>query len=80
MEEVPEEAIQEAEAETGATVDAEAGPVPGRHDHEGVTGEDDTLRTHLEDIHGLEVPLRMSSSTQAGLHDRLHDDTGAADD
>ncbi len=70
MDEVPEEAIQDVEA-----VQTSAG-----HDHEGVTGENGTLRAHLEEVHQLEVPSEMSASTHAGLHDRLHDDTAAADD
>lgn len=74
MEEVPEEAIQEVEAATD-TVDTSA-----EHDHQGVTAEDGILRSHLEEVHGLEVPSGMSASTQGGLHDRLHDDTAAFDD
>ncbi len=70
MDEVPEEAIEEAEG---------GGAISGHH-HEGVTGEDGTLRRHLADVHRLEVPPGMSASTQDGLHDRLHDDTEAADD
>ncbi len=70
MEEVPEEAIQEVEGEPEVTA----------HDHEGIAGEDGTLRRHLEGVHRLEVPPQMSPSTQSGLHDRLHDETRAADD
>ena len=70
MDEVPEEAIQAVEAEG----------TPGGHDHTGVTGEDGTLRGHLEEIHQLDVPSGMSPSTQTGLHDRLHDESGAVDD
>ncbi len=70
MDEVPEEAIQHAEGMPAST----------GHDHEGVTGEDGTLRDHLEQVHRLEVPSEMSASTQDGLHDRLHDDTAAVDD
>jgi hypothetical protein len=85
MDEVPEEAIQEVEAGRTSTGPTSAGPTssgPTRagHDHEGVTGEDGTLRAHLEEVHQLEVPPRMSASTQAGLHDRVHDDTAAVDD
>ena len=69
MKEVPDEAIEEAEAE----------PATALHGHEGVTGEDGTLRAHLVDVHHIDVPLRMSASTQSGLHDRLHHDTAAAD-
>ncbi len=70
VDEVPEQAIHEAEA---------AGTGAG-HDHTGVTGEDGSLRAHLEQVHQLEIPSGMSASTQAGLHDRVHDDTAAADD
>ncbi len=70
MEEVPEEAIQEVEGEPEVTA----------HDHEGITGEDGTLGRHLQGVHRIDVPARMSPSTQSGLHDRLHDETGAADD
>ena len=70
MEEVPEEAIEDAEGRPGVA----------DHDHEGVSGEDGTLLDHLQQVHQLEVPSGMSASTQDGLHDRLHDDTAAADD
>ncbi|MDP8992633.1 MAG: hypothetical protein M3N31_06235 [Actinomycetota bacterium] len=69
MAEVPEEAIHEAEEESA----------PAVHDHEGVSGEDGTLRLHLQHVHGLDVPLTMSPATQAGLHDRVHGQAGAAD-
>ena len=75
VEEVPEEAIQEAEAGPANSEGTGAG-----HDHEGVTGEDGTLLAHLEEVHRLEVPSGMSASTQGGLHDRVHDDTAALDD
>ena len=70
MEEIPEEAIREAETEAA----------PPAHGHEEVSGENGTLRSHLEDVHGLDVPSSTSPSTQAGLHDRLHGDTAAADE
>ena len=70
MAEIPEEAIRKAEA----------GTAPSSHDHEGVEAGDDTLRAHLEGPHGLDVPPDTSSSTQAGLHDRLHEETAAADE
>ena len=69
MDEVPEEVIQEAEADE----------LTRDHDHAMVSGEDGTLRAHLEELHELDAPSGMSASTQAGLHDRLHGDTGAAD-
>ncbi len=68
VQEVPDEAL--SEAELPAAVD---------HDHEGVAGDDGTLRAHLEQVHRLQVPDAMSSSTQAGVHDRLHHQRGAAD-
>lgn len=74
MTEIPEEAIQAAEAE----LEAERAH-PG-HSHDGVSGEDGTLRTHLVEVHDLDVPGTTSPSTQAGLHDRLHGDTAASDD
>lgn len=70
MEEVPEEAIQEVEGEPEVTA----------HDHDGITGEDGTLRRHIQGVHRLEVSPHMSPSTQSGLHDRLHEERGAADD
>ena len=69
MDEVPEEAISEAE-----------GPAAGAHDHRGVAAEDGTLRAHLYQVHDLDVPEAMSPATQVGVHDRLHQQTGAADD
>lgn len=85
MGEIPEEAIQEVEAgrtSTGRTSTGRTstGRTSAGHDHEGVTGEGGTLRAHLEEVHQLEVPPGMSASTQAGLHDRVHDDTAAVDD
>ena len=68
MDEVPEDAIQEAEATS-----------PRGHDHAGIAEEDGTLRVHLQGAHGLDVPDAMSPATQSGLHDRLHDERGAAD-
>ena len=80
MGEVPEEAIQEVEARRTSTGLTSTGRTSAGHDHEGVTGEGGTLRAHLEEVHQLEVPPGMSASTQAGLHDRVHDDTAAVDD
>ncbi len=68
VDEIPEEAIQEAEDMSSRG-----------HDHEGVADEDGTLRVHLQRGHGLDVPDAMSPATQSGLHDRLHDERGAAD-
>lgn len=68
MDEVPDEDIQEAERLS-----------PPAHDHEGIAGEDGTLLVHLQSGHGLDVPDAMSAATQSGLHDRLHDEKGAAD-
>lgn len=70
VDEVPEQSVRRAEA----------GVNDGGHGHDGVAGEDGTLASHLEEVHGLEVPRQMSPATQAGLHDRLHGDTAAADD
>lgn len=70
MPELPEEEIEQAEAAT--EVD--------EHRHDAVVAEDGTLLEHLEDTHGLDVPPALSSSTQDGLHDRLHDTEKAADD
>ncbi len=69
MDEVPEEAIEQAEATS-----------PTDHDHEGVAGEDGSLLAHLRRAHGLDVPDGTSATTQSGLHDRLHDQRRAADD
>ena len=69
VEEIPDEALSEAEL-----------PPPQDHDHDDVAAEDGTLRAHLRRIHHLEAPDAMSSSTQVGVHDRLHYQTGAADD
>ena len=69
VDEVPEENIEQAEATS-----------PREHDHEGIAGEDGTLLLHLSATHGLDVPDGTSAATQSGLHDRLHDQRGAADD
>lgn len=70
MTDVPEEAIEEAEAD----------PVPVEHAHDGVTAEDGTLAEHLGRVHGLDVDTAVSPATAQGLHDRLHDTSKAADD
>ena len=70
MEEVPEENIREAEADRRRQ----------GHDHEGVSSVDGTLALHLRRVHHLDVPAGMSPATQTGLHDRVHDETAAADD
>ncbi len=69
MDEVPEEAIEQAEATS-----------PRGHDHEGMTVHDPTLLDHLRRAHGLDVPDGTSATTQSGLHDRLHDQRRAVDD
>ena len=67
MTELPDEDIQEAEAAVGP------------HSHDGVVPVDDSLAGHLSGVHGLEVDPAMSPATLAGVHDRLHDETDAAD-
>jgi hypothetical protein len=69
MDPLPEEEIESAEE-----------PVPPSHPHDGITALDETLRAHLVDAHGLDVPDHVSGSTAQGLHDRLHDRAKAADD
>ena len=66
-EELPDDAIEAAEE------------VTDDHSHDGVGEDADSLRTHLRSQHGLDAPDHLSSSTLEGLHDRLHDQTGAAD-
>ena len=69
MEEVPEEHIDEAEREQGDP----------DHRHTGVSRHDDTLSEHLEEEHELDAPESLSSTTEAGLHDRLHGTSHAED-
>ena len=69
MDEVSEEDISKAERASDRG-----------HGHEGVAGEDGTLRAHLLRDHGLDVPEGVSPATQSGLHDRLHEETAAADE
>ncbi len=69
MEELPEEEIEAAEE-----------PEPPDHPHGGISAEDATLRAHLVEVHGLEVPDHLSAAAEQGLHDRLHDETKAVDD
>lgn len=54
--------------------------MPPEHSHDGITRDDATLRTHVVDIHGLDVPGYLSAATEQGLHDRLHGRTKAVDD
>ncbi|HEY3140295.1 MAG TPA: hypothetical protein VGJ86_04160 [Acidimicrobiales bacterium] len=63
--ELPEEAIEAAEER------------PAAHDHDRL--DDDRLLDHLRSEHRLDVPDHLSRSTVDGLHDRLHDQTDAAD-
>jgi hypothetical protein len=65
--ELPDEAIQAAEE------------VTADHAHEGLGEDADSLRAHLRSHHDLDAPGHLSGSTLQGLHDRLHDETGAAD-
>jgi hypothetical protein len=64
MEELPEEAIEAAEAR------------PAAHDHEPL--DHAGLLEHLRTAHGLEAPDHLSGATLTGLHDRLHHETDAA--
>ncbi len=68
MDELPEEAIQEAEVVTEL------------HSHDSVTWVDGSLVEHLQVAHRLDAVSELSASTQQGLHDRLHDQTDAVDD
>lgn len=67
MPELPEPEIRAAEEATA------------EHDHLHVEAHDGSLREHLVRDHGLEVPGHLSATTQEGLHDRVHGETGAAD-
>ena len=69
MEEVPEEAIEQAEGER----------LPPSHEHAGISAEDGTLLGHLQHEHGLDAPPTLSPATQEGLHDRVHGERKAAD-
>lgn len=70
MPELPDDKIEEAAAETAGD----------DHRHETVVPEDGTLLEHLGETHDLDVPPGVSSSTQDGLHDRLHQTEKARDD
>jgi hypothetical protein len=65
-EELPEAKIERAEAR------------PADHRHDDM--DDDALLAHLRSPHGLDAPDHLSRSTVEGLHDRLHDETDAADE
>jgi len=69
--ELPEEAIEAAEASPAAGAD---------HPHDGVTGLDGTLADHLRSMHDLEADPALSAATQEGLHDRLHGQSKSSDD
>lgn len=69
MNEVPEEEIEQAEAD----------PTSELHDHDEVVAEDGSLAEHLRSAHGLEVERAVSPTTLQGLHDRVHGTTKAAD-
>ena len=64
-EELPEPEIEAAEGR----------PAPHRHD----VMDDEALLAHLQGEHGLDAPEHLSHSTLEGVHDRLHDETDAAD-
>ena len=70
MEEVHEEHIAGAERAQGHP----------DHRHEGVTRQDGSLTEHLEQDHHLDAPDSLSTTTEAGLHDRLHGTSHAEDD
>ena len=65
VDELPEEEIRAAEE----------GQAPHGHGPLDEAG----LLDHVRTIHGLDAP-DLSTSTVAGLHDRLHDETDAVDD
>ena len=65
-EELPEEEIEVAEKGTA------------QHHHDSFD-DDDALRDHLQLPHGLDAPEHLSRTTLEGLHDRLHDETDAAE-
>jgi hypothetical protein len=67
MAELPEQAIEDAEV------------MAADHAHEGLADDPDSLRAHLGSEHHLDAPDHLSSATLRGLHDRLHHETGAAD-
>ncbi len=68
VDELPEEAIEQAEVADAA------------HSHEAVSADDGSLIEHLQAMHGLDTEPRFSRSTQEGLHDRLHHESKAVDD
>jgi hypothetical protein len=68
MDELPEEVIEDAEEANVA------------HTHDAVWADDDSLLDHLRSQHQLPADSGLSTSTQQGLHDRLHDETDAVED
>lgn len=68
MEELPEQAIEDAERANVA------------HSHDGVSSDDGSLVEHLHSVHQLDSEPQVSATTQEGLHDRLHSETRAIDD
>ena len=65
-EELPEEEIEVAEERTVGH-------------HHPTFNDDDALRVHLQSPHGLDAPEQLSRTTLEGLHDRLHEETDAAE-
>lgn len=65
------EELPEAEIEA-----AEERPAPHHHG----TMDDEGLLAHLRSLHGLDTPEHLSRTTLEGIHDRLHDETHAAED
>ncbi|HET9772453.1 MAG TPA: hypothetical protein VFS16_16280 [Acidimicrobiia bacterium] len=64
-EELPEDEIEAAEER------------PAAHGHDVM--DDDALLAHLRSRHALDTPDTLSRSTLDGVHDRLHDETDAAE-
>jgi hypothetical protein len=64
-EELPEDEIEAAEER------------PAAHRHDPM--DDDALLAHLESRHALDTPETLSRSTLEGVHDRLHQETDAAE-
>jgi len=65
-EELPDEEIEVAEERTAGH-------------HHPTFDDDDALRLHLQSPHGLDAPEHLSRTTLEGLHDRLHEETDAAE-
>jgi hypothetical protein len=64
--ELPEDEIEAAEAR--------------RSSHHHGDFDDEAFLAHLRSPHGLDAPDHLSRAALEGLHDRLHDESDAADD